>query len=108
MLKAPRAPVRGFTPSVSRAIPGTPQEAAKQTASRGLWREPGTHTEQERPKEQLLYPSFCLLLKIQMGFLLFFDSTKPKFSHLNPCPKKSLSKIYCNYPRDLLTEMQQS
>lgn len=36
MLKTPRAPVSGFTPQVSRATPGTAQQVAKDTASKGL------------------------------------------------------------------------
>lgn len=36
MLKAPRAPVSGFTPQVRRATPGTAQQVAKDTANNGL------------------------------------------------------------------------
>lgn len=41
MLKTPRAPVRGFTPQVRRATPGTAQHVAKDTASNGLKKSSG-------------------------------------------------------------------
>lgn len=38
MLKAPKAPIRGFTPRISKVIAGTAQQIPKETASRGLFK----------------------------------------------------------------------
>lgn len=54
MLKTPRAPVRGFTPQVRRATPGTAQQVAKDTASSGLEESRG-HSEHVRSTQ--LWPA---------------------------------------------------